>query len=49
MDDSDLIRSVTALNRVQDRITTLAAESDSTGTSSGDDGDNRDGLNLPQE
>ncbi|MFE2524821.1 hypothetical protein ACFXEL_11350 [Streptomyces sp. NPDC059382] len=44
----DLLIGVESLIKVQDRFT-AAAESDSTGTSAGDDGENRDGLNLPQE
>ncbi|MFB7260648.1 hypothetical protein ACFCXH_00540 [Streptomyces nojiriensis] len=45
----DLLIGVESLIKVQDRFTAAAAESDSTGTSAGDDGENRDGLNLPQE
>ncbi|MBF9071881.1 hypothetical protein [Streptacidiphilus fuscans] len=45
----DLLIGVENLVTVQDRFTADAAESDPTGTSAGDDGDNRDGLNLPQE
>ncbi|WP_158834563.1 hypothetical protein [Streptomyces sp. NRRL S-350] len=49
MDRDELLIGVESLITVQDRFTADAAESDPTGTSSGDDGDNRDGLNLPQE
>lgn len=45
----DLLIGVESLIKVQDRFTAAAAESDATGTSAGDDGENRDGLNLPQE
>ncbi len=45
----DLLTGIESLISVQDRFTADAAESDPTGTSSGDDGDNRDGLNLPNE
>lgn len=45
----DLLIGVESLIKVQDRFTAAAAESDCTGTSAGDDGENRDGLNLPQE
>ncbi|MFJ3631646.1 hypothetical protein ACN6AT_09740 [Streptomyces sp. JL4002] len=45
----DLLIGIESLIRVQDRFTAAAAESDATGTSAGDDGENRDGLNLPQE
>ncbi len=44
-----LLLGIEKLATVQDRFTGLAAESDSTGTSAGDDGENRDQLNLPQE
>ncbi|SPE48253.1 hypothetical protein SNS2_0338 [Streptomyces netropsis] len=45
----NLLIGVESLTKVQDRFTAEAAESDPTGTSAGDDGENRDGLNLPQE
>lgn len=45
----ELLIGVENLIKIQDRFTAAAAESDSTGTSTGDDGERRDGLNLPQE
>ncbi|MBT2396253.1 hypothetical protein [Streptomyces sp. ISL-100] len=44
--ESGLLIAVEQLARVQDRFDTQ--ESDPTGTSAGDDGDNRDGLNHPE-
>ncbi|WP_406453452.1 hypothetical protein OG782_21800 [Streptomyces sp. NBC_00876] len=44
-----LLVGIESLISIQDRFSADAAESDPTGTSAGDDGDNRDGLNLPQE
>jgi hypothetical protein len=44
--DSGLLIAVEHLARVQDRFDTQ--ESDPTGTSAGDDGENRDGLNHPE-
>ncbi|MET9373956.1 MULTISPECIES: hypothetical protein [unclassified Streptomyces] len=41
-----LLIAVEHLARVQDRFDTQ--ESDPTGTSAGDDGENRDGLNHPE-
>ncbi|WP_374776996.1 hypothetical protein OG756_33800 [Streptomyces sp. NBC_01310] len=41
-----LLINVEHLARVQDRFDTQ--ESDPTGTSAGDDGENRDGLNHPE-
>ncbi|MCS0638352.1 hypothetical protein NX801_22390 [Streptomyces sp. LP05-1] len=43
---SGLLIAVEHLTRVQDRFDTQ--ESDPTGTSAGDDGENRDGLNHPE-
>ncbi|MEU9373793.1 hypothetical protein AB0D94_08500 [Streptomyces sp. NPDC048255] len=43
---SGLLIAVEHLARVQDRFDTQ--ESDPTGTSAGDDGENRDGLNHPE-
>ncbi|MFF4543650.1 hypothetical protein ACFY1J_05295 [Streptomyces sp. NPDC001406] len=44
--ESGLLIAVEQLARVQDRFDTQ--ESDPTGTSAGDDGENRDGLNHPE-
>ncbi|MFK4226679.1 hypothetical protein [Streptomyces sp. NPDC019890] len=46
--NGDLLIAVKNLVTVQDRFAAQAAESDPTGTSAGDDGDNRDGLNHPE-